>query len=70
MNNPSFFQYLISFSGFCILLAVSYFLKKRLIRSIPEKDYFEDSKLPIIGDVFIIALTFLYTVWLYRYLYQ
>ena len=60
---------LVGFVGFCTLILVSYFIKLKLIKSLKLVDYSESSLPSLISDALIIALTFIYSVWFFKYLY-
>jgi polyisoprenoid-binding protein YceI len=60
---------LVGFVGFCTLILVSYFIKLKWIKSLKLVDYSESSFPSLISDAIIIGLTFIYSVWFFKYLY-
>jgi polyisoprenoid-binding protein YceI len=64
-----FVDVLVGFLGFCLLIGVSFFIKMKIIKSLSPDYHVENSLPPLIADLVIILLTFLYTVWFFQYLY-
>lgn len=65
----SWMQLFIGFLGFCLSIAVSYFVKLKILSSLKVKNYSEGGMYSLLGDVFVIAVIMIYSHFYYRYLY-
>lgn len=60
---------IVGFLGFCLLLALSFFIKMKLIKVFGTENHIENSFPSLVADLVIIMMTFLYTIWFFHYLY-
>ena len=58
------------FIGFCGLIALSYFIKLKMVDFFKEKYHSETSLYSLFGDFLVIMLTLAYTVWFFQLLYS
>lgn len=65
----SWMQLFVGFLGFCLSIAVSYYLKLKILTHLKVKNYSEGGMHSLLGDLFVIAVIMLYSHFYYRYLY-
>jgi polyisoprenoid-binding protein YceI len=68
-NPYTWMQLIVGFVGFCLSIAVSYYLKLKFLSYLKVKNYSEGGMHSLLGDLFVIAVIMLYSHFYYRYLY-
>lgn len=59
----------VGFIGFCFVIVAGIYVKTKLIKILKVSNYSEISFFSYMGDALIIAITYIYSIWYFKYLY-